>query len=63
MNYMTKDLPKTLKYLLAKQFQLLEPLCWRELMNKKIKCNLFVLVDNLNKKLFHISTFQLIVIS
>ena len=26
MNYMTKDLPKCLKYLLAKQFQLLEPM-------------------------------------
>ena len=48
MNYMTKDLPKTLKCLLAKQFQLLEPLWWRELTNNKMKYNLFVLVDNLN---------------
>ena len=47
MNYMTKDRPKTLKNLLAKKFQLLEPLL-RELINNKMKCNLFVLVDNLN---------------
>ena len=51
MNYMTKDLPKTLKYLLAKQFQLLEPLRWSEQINNKMKCNLFVLNDNLNIEL------------
>ena len=51
MNYMTKDLLKTLKYLLAKQFQLLEPLLWKELINNKMKCNLFVPVDNLNIEL------------
>ena len=33
------------------QFQLLEPLWWRELINNKMKCNLFVLVDPLNIKL------------
>ena len=51
MNYMTKDLPKTLKYILAKQFQLLEPLRSRELINYKMKCNLLGLVDNVNIEL------------
>ena len=48
MNYTAKDLPKTVSVVRA---AMMEGTIIRELINNKMKCNLFVLVENLNIEL------------